>query len=327
MPSFAPFLSLPSWFRLIPLTRHCLPCKAVWLTCLRPTVERPCSQTRRVQKWLRRFCHTLRPAITQRAQPAFIFRWKHAESVKVKTLHKLALSLACTRCIITLNYSNKTKPSPSHGEEGTALSLTIQVLTSSTLLICACHRSDIPLSWIMEKSEWNTVCDSLAYGSNTTTKKTSLKTKSETVISFFFQHAKCLKCIKAFHQHARTLCRTANGDRLLWCPYRLYAHKSEMAWVGKNRRITQYSKELYRLTVVRLSNSPGCSGQEEGHQIVQLCVHPSEMSGKWLKHNDGSCAIRVWQDLPETEFLYFCPKNFHFILKVYSINGILKSGI
>lgn len=44
--------------------------------------------------WLRRFCHTLRPAIAQQAQPvnntALIFRWKHAASINVITLHMLS---------------------------------------------------------------------------------------------------------------------------------------------------------------------------------------------------------------------------------------------
>lgn len=71
-----------------------------------------------------------------------------------------ALSVACTQCVITLNYSNKTK-TPSSSEECTAQDLTIQVFTNSTLLIWASHHTDIPLSWVMEKSVWNIACDSL----------------------------------------------------------------------------------------------------------------------------------------------------------------------
>lgn len=52
---------------------------------------------------------------------------------------------------IALNYSIKTNHLPSRTEERAAPRLTIRVLSSSTLLIGACHHSNIPLSWIMEK--------------------------------------------------------------------------------------------------------------------------------------------------------------------------------
>lgn len=58
------------------------------------------------------------------------FRWKHARKHRCGNLTR-ALSMACTWLVITLNYSNKTKPSLPHSEECTALRHTVDLNQSS----------------------------------------------------------------------------------------------------------------------------------------------------------------------------------------------------
>lgn len=173
---FTPLLSLfPSWFWLSPShqARPPPPCEAVWLTRMRPTMERACSHTKKKkkEKCLRRLlshitsCHYSAKPGPVNKQRLHLAAETHARKRKCDNLTRGMYKIA-------LNYSIKTNHLPSRTEERAAPRLTIRVLGSSTLLIGACHHSNIPLSWIMEK-----ICVKYCVwffrlrGSNTTTTK------------------------------------------------------------------------------------------------------------------------------------------------------------
>lgn len=228
-----------------------------WLVCI-PRWSHHAVRLAVCKKWLRRFLFffthyilPLRSKPSQLTQHCFHLPVKACCRNECDNLTR-ALSVARTSCVIILNYSDKTKPSPSRSEERTARDLTIQVFTNSTLLIWTSHHTDIAVSWMMEKSVWNIVCDSLGCRSkhNKTVFEDKLGKGDE---FFFFNYVKCL--VKAFDQQARRLCHTANGDRLLWCPYWLYAHQNEMAWDWEN-------KAYYPLQQRALPPHSGTYGQQ-----------------------------------------------------------------
>lgn len=102
---FTPLLSLPSWFWIISLTRHGIHNKTVWLTCLSPTMELPCSQTGS-DVFVTHYALPLHSKPSQLTQHCFDL------SVKACCKHKChnlthAFSVACTRYMMTLNDSNK----------------------------------------------------------------------------------------------------------------------------------------------------------------------------------------------------------------------------
>lgn len=194
------------------------PCLEVWLTCLCPTTQPPCSQTQSVQSGPDVLRHTMPCHYT--ASPDSLHNHcfhlpgeGHGTRSHCDNTH--------TRWMITLNYSKKrTKSSPSHGDKRRVLELMIQVITNGP-------RADIPLGWIMEKLFRRRFRPSSQFKCDDPVSKDKFRECN----LFSSTYLKC--SVKAFHQEEGTFCNIANGDSLLWCPYWSYAHLNEMARLGK----------------------------------------------------------------------------------------------
>lgn len=179
--------------------------------------------------------HCACPAIVEQSQAA---------NARKQTCGNLtrALSMASTWLVITLNYSNKTKPSLPHGEECTALQHTVDLNQSSYWRPTLLGNGKISVKYYVRVS-WRIV----------QTQQSRIWRQSLYVINFFFNNVKCL--VKPLHRQTRTPCHTANTkvfvvSILIECP---------PGWSGMTRKtelIFQNNKELYCLTVEHMGKRP-----------------------------------------------------------------------